>query len=64
MRRAFTLLEVLVVIAIIGILSTIVLASVNSARNDAEIAAGQSFENNFHKQNYLDFEGEPVYHSC
>ena len=38
-KRAFTLIELLVVISIIGLLSSIVLASLNSSREKARIAA-------------------------
>lgn len=41
--KGFTLIELLVVTSIISFMSTIVLASVNTARDRATIAAGQSF---------------------
>lgn len=43
-RKGFTLIELLVVISIISFLSSIVLASLNTAREKGRIAAGEQFE--------------------
>jgi prepilin-type N-terminal cleavage/methylation domain-containing protein len=43
MKRGFTLVELLVVISIIALLSSIVISSVNEARERARIAAGRQF---------------------
>ena len=56
-NRGFTLIELLVVIAIIGTLATVVLASLNSARdnaNDAAIKAEVKSFANLHEINYLE----------
>jgi prepilin-type N-terminal cleavage/methylation domain-containing protein len=42
LKRGFTLLELLVVVAIIGLLSAVVMASLNSARNKGGDAAVQA----------------------
>ena len=44
----FTLIELLVVISIISLLSSVVLASLNSARDKGRIAAGQKFSSSLH----------------
>jgi len=41
-KKAFTLVEVLVVIAIIGILATIIITNVNAAREQAKIAVSKA----------------------
>jgi len=43
-RKAFTLIELLTVISIIGILSTIALVNMKGSNDKAKIAAGQSFD--------------------
>lgn len=49
--RGFTLIELLVVISIISLLASVVLASLNSARDKGRLAAGKQFEANvFHAE--------------
>ena len=53
-QNGFTLIELLVVISILSLLSSIIFASVNSARGQAEIAAGKQFDDQITKKLYLD----------
>lgn len=48
-QKGFTLIELLVVISIISLLSSVVLASLNSAREKARLGASRSFESGFYR---------------
>ncbi len=48
-RRAFTLVELLVVISIIGLLSTIAITQMSSSREKARIARGLSYEGSVYR---------------
>ena len=45
----FVIIEVLVVVAIMGILSSVVLGNVRSAREKAEIAMGKAFDSHIYR---------------
>lgn len=47
-QRAFTIVELLVVVAIIGLMTAIIVVSLNSARTKARRAANQQLDANFH----------------
>jgi prepilin-type N-terminal cleavage/methylation domain-containing protein len=53
MKKGFTLLELLIVIAIIGILAAVVLASLSQARGRGQVAVVQSDANSFIKELYI-----------
>jgi prepilin-type N-terminal cleavage/methylation domain-containing protein len=48
-RKGFTLIELLVVISIITLLTSVVLASLNSARDKAKIGAGRHFSSSLYR---------------
>ena len=54
-EKAFTLIELLIVVAIIGILSTVVIASLNSAREKGKIAFVKSTLKNMQSQAELTY---------
>jgi prepilin-type N-terminal cleavage/methylation domain-containing protein len=47
-QKAFTLLELLVVITIIGILSSIVIVSMSGSTDSANIAKGKAYSQQIH----------------
>jgi prepilin-type N-terminal cleavage/methylation domain-containing protein len=57
-RRAFTLVELLVVISIIGMLSSIAIISTNGSREKARLAAGASFAAQLDRVNGASSAGE------
>lgn len=57
MKRGFTLIELLVVISIISILSAVILASVTTARDRAQLAAGQAFSAHLYQAYGVDSPG-------
>ena len=56
-QKGFTLIELLIVVAIIGILSSIVLAALGNARRRAQFSAAQASMSQVRAQAELDFPG-------
>ncbi len=61
LHKGFTLIELIIVIAIIGILASVVLASLNSARDKDEDAAVKSSLNNVRGQAALFYDDNGDY---
>ena len=61
LKRGFTLIELLVVISIIGVMASIVLSSVNSARNKGADAAIKSNLANMRAQAALQYDTAACY---
>jgi len=61
LKKGFTLIELLAFIAIIGILASVVLASLNSARDKGEDAAVKSNLNNIRAQAELYYDAQGDY---
>jgi len=57
LKNGFTLIELMVTISILGLLSSVVLASVNSARDKARIAAGLQYSANLYHARGADAVG-------
>jgi prepilin-type N-terminal cleavage/methylation domain-containing protein len=64
--KGFTLVELLVVISIVGLLSSVVLASLGTARDKGRVAAGQQAQGSIHRAYgsdavaYFDFDGDAL----
>lgn len=58
-ERGFTLIELLVVISIISLISSVIFAGLNSARDKARIAVGQQFSTSVHS--ILGLSGKAVW---
>ena len=56
-RRGFTLIELVIVIAVVGLLSTVAITALTSVREKSRVNSGLSFHQSAEQANYTDAVG-------